>query len=266
MFVLFLPATQLIDFPTEILIQIFEHLTVQECLLGVGRTCHRFRSIIMSSKEIWRCLITTAEFTTEAFEVLAAHAVFFESLALIYSQRLLRFNNPDNYIENRLLCSCVNLRYLDLSYNTSIFTIHFVQNMPFLKSLIVAGCTSIDPKLLILNCMYLSKTVAVLDISCCTQLENEQALDLIAVCKELPQLKVFRAEWSCRFTAETVNDILRETNIVELDVTPVWSPPSEWIGMVAQHNEVIFGNSIMSHINRASLPNFLYEDEQEEFD
>lgn len=265
MFVLFLPATQLIDFPTEILIQIFEHLTVQECLLGVGRTCHRFRSIIMSSKKIWHCLTTTAEFTTEAFEVIVAHAMFFESLSLIYSQRLLHLNNPDNYIENRLLCSCVNLRYLDLSYNTSISTIHFVQNMPFLKSLIVVGCTSIDPQHLI-NCIYLCKTLTVLDISCCTQLENKLALELATVCKELPQLKVFRAEWSCRFTAETVNDILRETNIVELAVTPVWSPPSEWIDMVAQHNEVLFGNSIMSHIKRVVLLNFLYEDEQEEFD
>jgi len=63
-----------------------------------------------------------------------------------------------------------------------------------------------------------------------------------------------------------VNDILRETNIVELAVTPVWSPPSEWIDMVAQHNEVLFGNSIMSHIKRVVLLNFLYEDEQEEFD
>ena len=78
----------MIDFPTEILIEIFKNLTVQECLLGVGRTCHRFHLVVMSPKEIWRHLITTAGFTTETFAVIVAHAEFLESLALIYSQRV----------------------------------------------------------------------------------------------------------------------------------------------------------------------------------
>ena len=240
--VLFLPATQLIDFPTEILIYIFKNLCVQQCLLGVGQTCPRFHSIVMSSKEIWRCLNTTAEFTTETFEVIVAHADFIESLGLIYSQRVLCFNSPDCYIENKLLNSCVNLRELDLSYNTAIRTIRFLQNMPFLKSLMVTGCTSIDPQE-VLNCVYLCKTLTVLHISGCTQLENEQALELANVCKDLPRLKVLRG-----------------------DVTSVWSLPSEWIDMAAQHTGVIFGNSIMNHIKRVGLPSYLYEDEQDEFE
>ena len=194
-FVLFLPAAQLIDFPTEILIHIFKNLFVQECLLGIGQTCRRFHSIVMPS----------------------------------------------------------------------ITTIRFVQNMPFLKSFMVTGCTSIDPQEL-LNCVYLCKTLTVLHVSGCTQLENEQALELANVCKELPHLKVLRGEWSCRFTAEAVSHLSSETNIVELDVTPVWSPPSEWIDMAAQHTGVIFGNSIMNHIKRVGLPSYLYEDEQDEFE
>lgn len=88
---------------------------------------------------------TDVELSTESFQLtMMKHAKQFRDLRLRCSQKLVRYNNPDLYIENTL-ASCVNLKTLDLSFNTSITTIDFIKCMHFLKVLKLYGCTSIDP-------------------------------------------------------------------------------------------------------------------------
>ena len=91
--------------------------------------------------------------------------------------------------------------------------------MPFLNKIIIKGCTNLDPDIIIakLGCC---KTLTVLDITTCIQLEEHHVLGLIQVCKQqlLPLLKIFKAEWSCQLSPETVIDILSSSNLSELAV------------------------------------------------
>ncbi|CAH3137962.1 unnamed protein product [Porites lobata] len=56
------------DLPSEILVQIFQYLTIQDCLRGVGRVCRRFQGLIEYTGEVWRTLETDVELSTEAFQ------------------------------------------------------------------------------------------------------------------------------------------------------------------------------------------------------
>ena len=52
------------------------------------------------------------------------HAQNFEVLSLKYSQKSVRYNSPDSYIEE-CLSLCVNVRELDLSHNTYVVSLAF---------------------------------------------------------------------------------------------------------------------------------------------
>ena len=125
------------------------------------------------------------------------------------SQKLVRYNNPGLYIESTFAL-CVNLKTLDLSFNTSITTIDFIKCMHSLKVLkgelrgknevflnnwpIFAVCTSIDP-VNMLRCLKQCKALVALDVSNCFQFsEDEHITCLVEVCKILQCLKVFKAE------------------------------------------------------------------------
>lgn len=81
----------------------------------------------------------------------------------------------------------------------------------------------------------------------------------------LSRLNTFKAEWTCRFTADVVRRILQMNDIYEFAVTPAWGPPV-WADIIRQFTSVKFGPCIMSQLERLELPNFLYPDEQEELD
>ena len=159
------------------------------------------------------------------------HARQFRNLGLRCSQKLLRYNNPDLYIENTLAL-CVNLKTLDLSFNTSITTIDFIKCMHFLKILKLYGCTSIVP-VNMLCCLKQCKTLKALNVSNCIQFsEDEHISGLVEVCKNLKCLKVFKAEWSCKFTSQTARFILQTNKLNEFAVTPIWGPPAVWIELM----------------------------------
>ena len=61
-----LPGVFLHELPSEILVQICQYLTVQECVRGIGLVCKRFHSVIQCSCEIWKTLQTDVEFSTES--------------------------------------------------------------------------------------------------------------------------------------------------------------------------------------------------------
>ena len=77
--------------------------------------------------------------------VIVNHPKHFRDFALQFSQKRVRYNSPAMHIENTLALR-KNLRHLDLSYNTSLTTIEFLSEINCLTSLILTGCTSIEPK------------------------------------------------------------------------------------------------------------------------
>lgn len=258
----------LTDLPPELLEQIFRHLTVQDCLMGIGRVCRRFRSLVQCSGDIWKTLETDAELSVDAFQfVIVKHAKHFQKLALRFSQKQVRYKSPDMYIET-ILARCENVNSLDLSYNTSIITLNFVSSMISLKYLYLTGCTGIDP---INMARYIKhcKTLRVINISNCIQLRYEHISTLVDAIIALPFLEVLNAEstFDCQFTVENASKLLQRKTLKELAVTPTWGPPPVWVELMSLYAEhVKFGGDLMSQFERINLPNYLYPDEQEELD
>lgn len=209
---------------------------------------------------------TDVEFSTESFQlIIGKHVKHFRNLGLRCSQKLVRYNTPDMYIENTLEL-CLKLKSLDLSYNTSITNLDFINGMHSLKILKLYGCTSIDP-INMLRCLKQRKTLVAINISNCVQFSgDEHIMGLVEVCKALPCLKVFKAECICQFTVQTARLILQTNKLNEFAVTPTWGPPPVWVGLMRQHEDVKFGECLKSQWERMNLSNYLYVEEQEELD
>ena len=79
-------------------------------------------------------------------------------------------------------------------------------------------------------------------------------------------LKVFKAEWICKFTPQTATVMLQTNKLNKFAVTPTWGPPTVWIELMRQYEDVKFGKCLMSQWERVNLPNYLYAEEQEELD
>ncbi|CAH3142614.1 unnamed protein product [Porites lobata] len=156
------------DLPSEILVQIFQYLTIQDCQRGVGRVCRRFQGLIEYTGEVWRTLETDVELSTKPFRVLCATQKLIRKLGLRFSQKRLRYASPDMYIESYLAC-CVNVCWLDLSYNTSIISMHS------LEYLNLHGCTSIDP-INMMTCLNGCQALRAIDITNCIQFEENHIL------------------------------------------------------------------------------------------
>ena len=77
------------------------------------------------------------------------------------------------------------------------------------------------------------------------------------MCKNLKCLKVFKAEWICKFTSQTARFILQTNKLNEFAVTPTWGPPAVWIELMREYEEVQFGECLKSQWGR-DLPNHLY--------
>ena len=86
--------------------------------------------------KFWKIVDTNSEFTLSSFHSVFGHAKHITHLDFRYSQRQLGCRN---LIENALN-DCVNLVHLDLGYNTSIFTLYFIQSVQFLRYLDITSC------------------------------------------------------------------------------------------------------------------------------
>lgn len=250
------------ELPNEILAHIFQFLTVQGCVRSVSRVCRRFNKIVNSAVEIWRTFYTDAEFSVISFKsVIMNHMKYFHRLALRFSQKQVRYNSPELYIENTLALG-QNVSYLDLSNNTSVITIHFIQEMKCLKSLILTSCTSIEPYYTI-SCLKIHGTsLRVLKLDKCLQFRDEHIDYLVDLVKtlSLSSLKVFNAEYiSCLFSIENARAILENCNLVEFAITPNWGPPPAWHDFMVEYENVKFGESLYTHLRRLSF----YSDEED---
>ena len=252
------------DLPSDILEHIFQFFKVQDCLNIVARVCRRFYKIVNDSGALWRSLKTDAEFDVDSFElVIVNHAKHFRDLALQFSQKRVRYNSPAMHIENTLAL-CKNLRHLDLSYNTSITTIEFLSEINCLTSLILTGCTSIEPNNT-MNCLkYNGSCLKVLNISHC-QFGNEHIASLInVVVKNLTSLELFHAESTALFSIDNAREILETRDLKELALSPNWGPPPIWADFLEEYQHVNFGEHFKAHLERIKLANFLYSDEEED--
>lgn len=143
--------------------------------MKIACVCKRFKDVIDSTGEIWRTFNTDDELTVHKF---ASHL---NHVSLRFSQKCVRYNSPDLYIESAL-AMCKHLTYLDLSYNTSTTVLDFTLTMKFLKTLILLSCTSIDP-INMIKCLKHCKTLNVLNISDCIQFNDEHVTLLVELVK-----------------------------------------------------------------------------------
>ena len=262
---LLLTGAGLKDLPSEILVQIFQYLTIQDCLRGVGRVCRRFQGLIEYTGEVWRTLETDVELSTEAFQSIMRHAKLIRKLGLRFSQKRLRYASPDLYIESYLAC-CVNVCWLDLSYNTSIISLAFLHSMHSLEYLNLHGCTSIDP-INMMTCLKGCEALRAIDITNCIQFEENHIPSLIDTFRVITCLKMIRAfDINVSLTVENVRVILQTAkNIETFAITPAWGPPPAWVDLMREYDHIEFGEELQSQLDRVNLPNVLYEEEQGEF-
>ena len=78
--------------------------------------------------------------------------------------------------------NCCNLISLDLGYNTSIFSLHFVRHMPSLRELDITSCQNITSES-IGTSLYKKYTLEILRMPNCFQLGG---ISLVSVVKSLP--------------------------------------------------------------------------------
>jgi len=260
-----LPLTDhcIYDLPSDILEHIFQFFNVQDCLSIIARVCKRFHTIVHNCGTLWQSLKTDAEFDVDSFQlVIVNHTNHFRYLTFQFSQKCVRYNSPDMHIENTLAL-CQHLRHLDLSNNTSITTIEFIGKLNCLTSLILNGCTSIEPNNT-MNCLkYNGSCLKVLNISNC-QFHDEHIAPLIDVLRNLTSLEIFHAESTALFSRDNVREILEARDLKELALSPNWGPPPVWADFLEEYQQVNFGEHLKAHLQRINLPNVLYSDEEDD--
>ena len=150
--------------------------------MKIACVCKRFKYVIDSTGEIWRTFNSDDQLTVHQFDlIIVKHACHVNHVSLRFSQKCVRYNSPDLYIESAL-AMCKHLTYLDLSYNTSTTVLDLTLTMKFLKPLILLSCTSIDP-LNMIKCLKHFKTLNVLNISDCIQFNDEHVTLLVELVK-----------------------------------------------------------------------------------
>ena len=126
------------------LVEICKWFSIAERLQQLAPACKLFYQAVHTLK-FWKIVDTNSEFTLSSFHSVFGHAKHITYLGFRYSQRQLGCRN---LIENALN-DCVNLVYLALAYNTSIFTLYFIQSKPFLRYLDKTSCQNVKESSLI---------------------------------------------------------------------------------------------------------------------
>ena len=162
----------------------------------------------------------------------------------------------NNRIENALE-GCVNLVHLDLAYNTSIFTLYFVQSMPFLRYLDIKSCQNVKENSLKLS-LKNKRGLQVLKMGNCFQIEGNS---LVSIIRYLPDVRSVVANWCGLITVEQARDILQQCKLSAFSFSPCWGPSNLWAEFVQDLKHVEFGDDLLDHVKRVNLPGVLYEDE-----
>ena len=205
--------------------------------------------------KVLKVVDTNSEFTLSSFCSVLGHAKHKTHLRFRYSQRQLGFRN---LIENALN-DCVNLVNLDLAYNTSIFTLYFIQSMPFLRYLDTKSCQNVTESSLTLS-LKNKRGLQVLKMVNCFQIEGNS---LVSIIWSLPDVRNVVANWRGSITVEQARDVLQQRKLLAVLFSPCWGPPNLWEEFVQDFKHVEFGEDLLDHVKRVNLPRFLYDDEVE---
>lgn len=240
------------ELPIEVLVEIFKWLSIEERIQQLAPVCKLFYQAVHEPK-FWQIVDTNSEFTLSSFHSVFGHAKHITHLGFRYSQRQLACNNR---IENALE-GCVNLVHLDLAYNKSIFTLYFVQSMPFLRYLDITSCQNVKENSLKLS-LKNKRGLEVLKMGNCFQIEGNS---LVSIIWYLPDVRSVVANWCGLITVEQARDILQQCKLSAFSFSPCWGPPNLWAEFVQDFKHVEFGDDLLDHVKRVNLPGVLYEDE-----
>ena len=174
------------ELPIEVLVEIFKWLSIEERIQQLAPVCKLFYQAV-HEPQFWQIVDTNSEFTLSSFHSVFGHAKHITHLGFRYSQGQLVCNNQ---IENALE-GCVNLVHLDLAYNTSIFTLYFVQSMPFLRYLDIKSCQNVKENSLKLS-LKNKRGLQVLKMGNCFQIEGNS---LVSIIRYLPDVRSVVANW-----------------------------------------------------------------------
>ena len=123
--------------PIEVLEEIFKWLSIEE-RLQPAPACKLFYQAVHTPK-FWKIVDTNSEVTLSSFHFAFGHAKHITHLGSLNYQQQLGCSN----LRENTLNDCVNLVHLALEYNTSIFTLYFIQSMPFLRYLYLTSCQNV---------------------------------------------------------------------------------------------------------------------------
>lgn len=172
--------------PIEVLVEIFKWFSIEERLQQLAPVCKLFHQAIHTPK-FWKIVNTNSEFTLSSFHSVFGHTKHITHLGFCYSQQQLGCRN---LIENALN-DCVNLVHLDLAYNMSIFTLCFIQSMPFLRYLDITSCQNVKESSLTLS-LENKRGLQVLKMGNRFQIGGNS---LVSIIRSLPDVRNAVANW-----------------------------------------------------------------------
>ena len=150
--------------------------------------CRYFYNVMYDSS-LWRTVSSNAEFTLCSFNSLfMMHARDLRHLGFRYSQKPLTLYTDEFFIEKTLM-NCTNLISLDLGNNTSIFSLYFIRNIPFLKCLDITGCQNIAVDSIVTS-LLTKETLEILRMPNCFRVDGKS---LVTIVKSLPEIKIIDA-------------------------------------------------------------------------
>ena len=154
----------MMSLPREVLLEISKWLSLEERMIYLAPVC-RYLYDVMHDSSLWRTVYSNAEFTLHSFNSLFRHDRDLRHLGFRHSQRPLTFITDAFFIEQKLM-NCCNLISLDLGYNTSICSLHFVRHMPSLRELDITSCQNITLESLVTS-LYKKNTLEILRMPNC---------------------------------------------------------------------------------------------------
>ena len=210
----------------------------------------RYFYAVMHDSSLWRTVNTNAEFTLCLFNSLfTRHAGDLRHLGFRYSQKSLTLHTDEFFTENSLK-NCTNLISLDLGNNTSIFSLHFIRHMPFLKCPDITGCQNVAVDSMVTS-LLTKETLEVLGMPNCFQVDGKSSISIL---KSLSEIKVVDASDCGQISVEQARDMLHNCKQLEFfSFSPSWGPSDLWADLLSHFKHVKFGDPI----------SFLCEEEEE---
>ena len=225
----------MMSLPREVLLEISKWLSLEERMIYLAPVC-RYLYDVMHDSSLWRTVYSNAEFTLHSFNSLFRHDRDLRHLGFRHSQRPLTFITDAFFIEQKLM-NCCNLISLDLGYNTSISSLHFVRHMPSLRELDITSCQNITLESLVTS-LYKKNTLEILRMPNCFQVGG---ISLVSVVKSLPDIKIIDAGGCETISENQARDILQNCQLSEFSFSPNWDHPNLWERLFTDFKHVKLG-------------------------